>query len=389
MTSASTSLDATQQAKRIAAPFATERIAVCIVAPKHMVGGQAVSAQSLMAGFADDPSCRISLQPIDPPLPRWLRGHRGLRTLARMPIYLAGLLRNILRADVVHVYTAGFSPFALTTTPAILLARLLRRPVLLNYHDGRAARHLRSRWARWVLRRANAFVFPSTFLRDVFARYGMTGDVIPNVVDSRRFQFRGRVPLRPLLISCRLLEELYAVENTLRAFRLIRACYPEAQLTVIGAGDQEGRLRSLVNDEHIEGITFCGRIAHAAVPEYYDRADIWVNSSREDNMPLSMIEAFSSGLPVVTTDVGGIPRIVEHERNGLLVPCDDPAALAAAVLRLLDDERLTQRLVAEARRDCLQRYSWESAHLQWRSLYQRLSRYDARAAAAVPESRSG
>lgn len=389
MTSAGTSEERTRQDVFSAPTGNTERIVVCIVAPKHMVGGQAVSAQSLLAGFADDPTCSLELQPIDPALPSWLVRLRGIRTLARMPIYLAGLVQHFRRADVIHVYTAAFSPFALTTTPAILLARLMGKPVVLNYHDGRAAAHLRSRWACWILRRTSAIVVPSTFLRDVFARVGLSGDVISNVVDSTRFRFRERVPLRPLLISCRLLEELYAVDNTLRAFKLIRERYPAAELTVIGLGDQDERLKEIVQAEQIDGVSFRGRVAHAAVPDYYDCTDIWVNSSREDNMPLSMIEAFSSGLPVVTTNAGGIPLMVQHERNGLLVRCDDPHALADAVVRLLEDDDLARRLIAEARRDCDERYSWASAHYQWRRLYLRLARRRAAVRAPVAPVRTG
>ena len=91
---------------------------------------------------------------------------------------------------------------------------------------------------------------------------------------------------------------------------------------------------------------------HHEVPEWFDRADILVNSSRIDNMPHSLIEAFAAGMPVVTTPAGGIPYVVEDHRNGLFAAVDDPDAMAGAVLRLLDDPALARRLVDEGAEDC-------------------------------------
>jgi glycosyltransferase involved in cell wall biosynthesis len=348
-------------------------IRVCIVAPKYMTGGQAIEARTILEGFRDDPNVSVEIQPIDPRIPGWIARVKGLRTLVRMPLFFAGLVRRVVRADVVHVCTAAFGPFILTTTPAIFVAKLFGRPVILNYRDGRAPAHLQAGWVRWVIRRADALVFPSGFLRDIFRGFGLDGTVVSNVVDMDRFRFRVRDPVRPVLISSRLLEPLYAVENTLRAFALVKAEIRDARLIVIGGGDQEAALRGLVVAEEIEGVEFHGSVPHGAVAEWFDRADVFVNSSREDNMPHSIIEAFSAGLPVITTGAGGIPYVVEHGRNGLVVEIDQPQALAQAVISLLNDPDLARRLIAEGRHDCVQRYSWEAASRGWTALYRDLA----------------
>lgn len=355
-------------------------IRVCIVAPKYMTGGQAIEARTIVEGFARDPRVRVELQPIDPRIPGWLAGIKGVRTLARMPLFFGGLVRRVLRADVVHVCTAAFGPFILTTTPAIFVAKLLGRPVILNYRDGRAPDHISAAWVRWVIRRADALVFPSGFLKDVFARFGLPGEVVSNVVDTDRFRFRRRDPVRPVFISSRLLEKLYAVENTLRAFAMVRAEMPDARLIVIGGGDQESMLRQLVHDEGIEGVEFHGAVPHGDVATWFDRADVFVNSSREDNMPHSIIEAFSAGLPVVTTNAGGIPYIVEHGRNGLMVDPDRPEALAGAMLAAVREDGLAQQLITEGQRDCRERYAWTAARESWLRVYSRLAGVPVRAA---------
>jgi glycosyltransferase involved in cell wall biosynthesis len=154
---------------------------------------------------------------------------------------------------------------------------------------------------------------------------------------------------------------------------------------VIGGGDQEEFLKGIVEEEGIEGVEFHGPVPHHEVAEWFDRADVFVNSSREDNMPHSVIEAFSSGLPVVTTRAGGIPYIVEHERNGLLVDPDEPGQLADGVLRVLSDPAVAARLVEEGQSDCSDRYSWEAAGRNWAALYRRLARLEPAASPARME----
>jgi glycosyltransferase involved in cell wall biosynthesis len=337
-----------------------------------MTGGQAVEAKTLLQEFDADPAIRIELQPIDPKLPAFLAAIPALRTLLRMPFYHTGLIRQILRADVVHVFTAAFWPFLLTTTPAILLGRLFGRPVILNYRDGRARDHLKYAAVRWILRRATVLVFPSGFLEDLFAEFGLQGQVVSNVVDTTRFVFRTRVPLRPVLISSRLLEELYAVDNTILAFELLRKDYPDARLLVVGDGDRRPALEALVREHQIPGVEFVGRVPHEEMGEWIDRADIMVNSSRIDNMPHCLIEAFAAGLPVVTTPSGGIPYIVQDGVNGLHVPVDEPAALAEAVGRLLRDPSVAHRLAEQGHRESIARYSRAAARRQWTALYRRI-----------------
>jgi glycosyltransferase involved in cell wall biosynthesis len=101
----------------------------------------------------------------------------------------------------------------------------------------------------------------------------------------------------------------------------------------------------------------------------YDEADVYLNSPNIDNMPSSIIEAFAAGLPVVTTNAGGIPQIVTHERNGLMVECRDSVALADQALRVLHEPGLAARLTRTARADCMAHFVWPAVKGQWEALY--------------------
>ena len=174
--------------------------------------------------------------------------------------------------------------------------------------------------------------------------------------------------MRARLISARLLEPLYAVDNTIRAFALVRAAIPEATLDVYGSGSSLASLRRLAREVGDVGVTFHGAVPHAAMPTAFAGGGILVNSSRIDNAPHVLIEAWAAGLPIVSTRAGGIPDIVEDGRTGLLVPLDDPQALADATLRLLREPELAIRLAEAGRESCVD-YSWQRAADGWRSVY--------------------
>jgi glycosyltransferase involved in cell wall biosynthesis len=366
----------------------TRRLNVAIVAPTlSILGGQSVQAGQLLAGWQDDPEVRAWLVPINPHPPGPLRALARVkyaRTLATQAAYWPLLWRELRRADVVHVFSASYASFLLSPLPAMLIGGWLGKPVLLNYHSGEAPDHLRrSRVARRTLAKVPRLVVPSRFLAEVFGEFGLQADVIPNVIDRERFAFRLRERPQPRFLSTRNLEPLYNVACTLRAFGHIQAACPEATLTVVGAGSQDGALRRLAEEQGLRGVSFAGRVPPAEMPRYYAEADVYLQSPDIDNMPLSVLEAFSSGLPVVSTEAGGVPAILTHDLHGLLAPLDDDRQVAAAALRLLNEPGLAARLTRAAFTST-DGFAWPQVRERWLSAYRRLAR--APLPAATPEA---
>jgi len=359
---------------------------VALVAPSlRILGGQAVQADRLLSAWHEDPDVSAWLVPVNPLPPRPLRfllRVKYLRTLVTEATYLPLLFRELRRADVVHVFSASYYSFLLAPLPAILVARALGKPVVLNYRSGEAPDHLqRSRIARWALKRVERNVVPSRFLVDVFRDFGIDAEVISNIVDPARFEFRERKPLRPRLVSTRNFDALYNVACTIRAFRLVQNRHPDATLTLVGGGPQETALRALVKDLGLRNVTFTGRVPPDAIARYYTDNDIYIQSPDIDNMPTSVIEAHSCGLPVVSTGAGGVPAILTSEVHGLLAPLNDHLTLASHVLRLLADAALAERLVNAARQTAAA-CTWERVRSDWLREYRGVLRptYDRRAA---------
>jgi glycosyltransferase involved in cell wall biosynthesis len=352
----------------------TRHLRIALVAPSMgILGGQAVQADRLLRAWSGDPVVLAWLVPINP-MPRGILRRavaiKYVRTAATQVFYWPLLLRELRRADVVHVFSASYLSFLLAPLPAVLVAKLLGKPVVLNYHSGEAPDHLRrSAIARRTLRWVERNVVPSRFLEDVFAGFGIGAAVIPNTVDMDQFRFRTRAALRPHVLSTRNFEPLYNVACTLRAFRIVQDRYSEATLTLVGAGSEDQHLRELAGELRLEHVRFVGRVPPDEIWRYYDEADIYLQTPDIDNMPLSVLEAFASGCAVVSTNAGGVPAILTNEKHGLLVDRGDYHAAAECVLRLLADPALAGRLTATARESCAD-YQWNVVRSRWLALYE-------------------
>jgi glycosyltransferase involved in cell wall biosynthesis len=218
------------------------------------------------------------------------------------------------------------------------------------------------------MRLVDCIAVPSGYLVEVFGRFGLSAQSIFNFVDTNRFKYRERSPLRPVFLSNRNLEPLYNVACTLRAFAIIQSRVPDARLIVAGDGSQRGPLKELARELRLRGVEFVGRSAPEDIHRLYDEADIYLNSPEIDNMPGSILEAFASGLPVVTTNAGGIPYIVTDRLTGMMVERNDHEAMAARALMLLGDESLALEIAVRAREACKQ-YEWAAVKGRWLSLY--------------------
>jgi glycosyltransferase involved in cell wall biosynthesis len=139
-----------------------------------------------------------------------------------------------------------------------------------------------------------------------------------------------------------------------------------------GDGYLRAELEALARELNLRNVEFLGRVEPARMHELYDAADIYLNSPNIDNMPGSIIEAYASGLPVVTTNAGGIPYIVTNGKTGLMVERDDHEAMAGAALRLLEDQQLAT-LIARAAYDECRKYRWQAVREEWLGLYRELA----------------
>jgi glycosyltransferase involved in cell wall biosynthesis len=211
-------------------------------------------------------------------------------------------------------------------------------------------------------------VVPSEYLVRIFAKFGYETVAIFNLIDLDRFEYRERTNLRPVFLSNRNLEAHYGVDDLLRAFAYIQREIPGAVLTVVGDGSQRNALENLASALHLANTNFTGRVEHDEINRHYSAVDIYLNASKVDNQPLSILEAFACGLPVVTTDAGGIPDIVTDEITGFLVPVGDHESLAKRALHLLTHQELAAPMIESGRAECT-KYTWSVVGPEWVNVY--------------------
>ncbi len=339
-----------------------EGLRIALVGPLPPPAGGMANQTRQLAELLRQARAEVAVVQTNAPYPGWVAGWPGARAVVRLLPYLAALWRAAGRSDLFHVMANSGWSWHLFAAPAIWVARARGVPVVVNYRGGEAAGFLaRSRHlVAWSMRRAAALAVPSRFLQEVFDRHGMPSSVVPNIIDLSRFSpspaGREAGPLH--LVVARNLEPIYSNQTALQAFAEVRARHPQARLTIAGTGPDLAELQALATRLGVaDAVRFAGRLDRDAMADLYRQADACLNPSLADNMPNSVLEALACGVPVVSTDVGGVPFIVQDGVTALLVPPRDAPAMARAALRLLGDAGLKARLV-EAGLAEVRRYTW-------------------------------
>lgn len=348
-------------------------VKVCVVAPfPPPLGGMSIQASRLVSYLASE---KVEVVAVNgyPRLPKAVSFFSRipvLRTLCREVIYICDLATALPDSEVIHHLAASGVSFFLQSAPLLLLGSLLRKRVILNYRGGDAQRFFH-RWHRLVvplLRMADEVAVPSEYLKRIFAEYGFKASFLPNLADTARFEYRERQSYGPRLIVTRHLEPIYDIECVIRAFAIVQERFLDAALAIVGTGRQEQDLKKMVAEGELRNVTFYGLVSPEKLPGLYGQYDICVNASKVDNFPGALVEAACSGLPIVTTAAGGIPDMIHHRETGILVDVGDSAALAQAVVDLVERQQFARQLVHAARAWSKQ-YSWDRVFPRLISLY--------------------
>ena len=343
-------------------------------------GGMANQTRQL-TGLLHKEGIEVEVVQVNAPYrPEWIGSLRGVRALFRLLPYLRRLWLVAGRAHLFHVMANSGWAWHLCAAPAVWIAKLRGVPVVINYRGGHAQTFFERSFflIAPTMRLADSLVVPSRFLEQVFARFGMSAEVVPNIIDLSRFSSRqGNRPSRGLerhVIVTRNLEAIYDIETALRSLAIVKKTWPGVRMTIAGSGPEHARLNELTRTLGLtREVTFTGRLDNEQIPEMYRDADVFLNSSLVDNMPISILEALASGVPVVSTGIGGIPFFVENGKTALLVPPADAEAMAAAILKLFQDTAKAEAL-ARAGRETVQQYTWQNVRARLFDVYSRLVR---------------
>lgn len=252
------------------------------------------------------------------------------------------------------------------------LAKRFKIPFIPILRGGNLPNRLKDtpRLCRQVFQSAFRNVAPSGYMQAAFAQHGYETVVIPNFIPIKGYCFKLRAQVRPRLLWVRSFEQTYHPEMAIRVLALLKKQYPEVVLCMVGP-DKDGSLeqcRQLAVDLHVaEQVTFTGRLSKTDWHQLAQEYDIFINTTNADNTPVSVIEAMALGLPVVSTNVGGIPYLLEQEKTGLLVAPGDVKTMCAAVTRLVESSELSVSLSQNGRQQVAE-YDEAIVLAKWREI---------------------
>lgn len=303
-----------------------------------------------------------------------------LNTMSGLPVVCRSVGNDIMRCWIPYPFHFGSGLMANQAVESRLYAlyRRLRAPAWLEGAFSRARRDLVQRAAR----AASAIIANSQFTRERLLELGVSPDavtIIPGGVDAIRFAtgadgtLSGRLNIvgaSPILLTvCRLVAKK-GLGVLLKAMAKARRELPGLTLVVVGDGPERARCEQLAMELGLtRAVRFVGRVPHEEVAGYYHAADCFVLASRVhkrrngwadvETMGRVICEANAAGLPAIVTETGGTSSVVVHWQNGLLVPPDDPSALAAAIVALWRNAPLRARLRAGGLRRAREEFDWE------------------------------
>ncbi len=250
----------------------------------------------------------------------------------------------------------------------------LGKPYVVTLHGGNLPGFAR-RWpkrARRLLRSAAAVTVPSRYLLEEMRPYREDLLVLPNALQVEAYRFRLRSKPRPRLVWLRAFHALYNPCLAPRVLALLAPRFDDVCLMMVGPDKRDGSIPAVAQVARALGVSdrieMPGGVPKEAVAAWMDRGDIFLNTANVDNAPISVLEAMACGLCVVSTNVGGIPHLLEHEHDALLVPPNDPEAMAEAVRRLLTEPGLAEKLSRNGFRKA-QGFDWALILTEWESLF--------------------
>lgn len=248
------------------------------------------------------------------------------------------------------------------------LCRILTIKYIPKLHGGDLPKRLNKNpvLCSMIFKNAYKNIAPSQYLFEAFSNRDYAELIcIPNTIEIHNYQFKKRKIIEPKLLWVRSLSTIYNPEMALEVASQVKKEFPLTQLCMIGPDKEKikKKLRIKAKELQIE-VLFTGKLSKSKWVKLSESYDIFLNTTHFDNTPISVIEAMALGMPVVSTNVGGIPFLVRDRETALLVDDNDVDAMVANIKELLINDELRKDLVLNAL-NLVQQFDWNLVKKQW------------------------
>jgi len=284
------------------------------------------------------------------------------------------LLINIKKVDIVSIDVYSGDAF-LWAAISGKICRIYNKPYICALRGGNLPSFSRTHRQKIIilLSGAKRVISLSHYLIDLFQTSDIQIELIPSAIDLSLFDYHLRNTLGPKLFWLRAFHSIYNPQMAIQTLAIIKKKYPTACLTMAGPdkGEMENCKKLAVEMGVRKQVFFPGKITKSQINKMAKEHDIFINTTNIDNTPVSVIEAMALGMPVVSADVGGIPYLIKHGENGLLVSPGNSDEMAKKILKLISDKELATELSIKGRKTA-ERFDWKQIFPLWDELFKKL-----------------
>lgn len=295
-----------------------------------------------------------------------------LNIVLRMLDIIWGIIKHRKEADVILIDTYSSLNFYISVV-SVFFAQLFKIDYYLYLHGGNLPERIKKspKLSHYIFSNAKENIVPSGYLGEAFVKAGYETRFIPNNIELDRYPFKERQKARPALLYVRSFSKVYNPQLAIKVFSKLYERYPEAVMCMVGP-DKDGTLqlcKELAKELHVDKrITFTGKLSKEEWIARSKEYDIFVNPTHFDNQPVSIIEAMALGFPIVSTNVGGLPFLIEDAKEGLLCADNDEDCFFDAIIKLLEDEQSIKGMSHNALKKA-QEYEWVNVKKAWKNLF--------------------
>ena len=226
----------------------------------------------------------------------------------------------------------------------------------------------KSEWmTNFVFKNGETNITPSIYIESIFKKYNFDTTYIPNCIEFSKYKFKLRKKIRPKIMWLRSFHEIYNPKMALEVLKILKNTYNDAKLTMVGP-EKDGSLEKCLRlskryklNQKVEFVGYLSKIEWLKIARDHD---IFINTSTVDNMPVSILEMMALGLPIISTNVGGIPCILKNKKNSLLVNNNDFKSMASSIKYLINDPEYAHKISMNAL-NSLKPFSVELVVPQW------------------------
>jgi glycosyltransferase involved in cell wall biosynthesis len=282
-------------------------------------------------------------------------------------------LKNSFKYDVAVVEVYSNLAFLWAEILGFLL-KFLNKSIILVLHGGGLVEFYNRKPERVkkLFLLANIVTTPSMYLKQSFNHIRDDIIYVPNGIDIKSYNFRKRTVINPNFVWFRAFHQIYNPKMAIESVCLLDNQIKDICLQMIGPDKKDGSkdiVEQMIDENNLRTkIELVGPIEKNTVPNWLDKSDIFLNTTNFESFGVSLVEAAACGLCIVTTNVGELSYLWEHEGDALLVQPDDPEAMASSIQRILDDPDLAGRLSMNARKKA-ERFDWSIILPQWEELF--------------------